>query len=139
MAQSETIQVADNHRRGGGDWNRDRDRDRDRKPTGEEVGLFIFGLTAAAILAARNYLASLMRQTWDSKASSLGLLPYQLSSGRTAWFVPTGLVANGERYSTHASTHVGKHSGQLRRVITPCGGATGPRQYAQHEHLHAPA
>lgn len=55
---------------------------------------------------ARNRIATLVRQAWDLRMEKLGLKPYELSSRRLIWYVPSGLVpkdkvefieANGKR------------------------------------------
>lgn len=57
---------------------------------------------------ARKQLSSLLRQAWDTKARSIGLLPYDIASGARTWFPAHGQLQGDQTSFTD-------QSGVLRR------------------------
>jgi len=52
------------------------------------------GVDGLSPVSGRNSIVSILRTGWDNYAFSRGLLPFNLSSNRIAWYVPAGLVPN---------------------------------------------
>ena len=45
---------------------------------------------------AKNKITSMVRQAWDNKMRSLGLVPYEMANGRFAWWFPEGIPEDGQ-------------------------------------------
>ena len=46
---------------------------------------------------ARNLAANILRQGWAAQMRKAGLLPFEMASGATAWYVPKGLI-DGDKF-----------------------------------------
>jgi hypothetical protein len=55
-------------------------------------------LPGLQVREAQNFISSLLRQAWNNHARRRGLLPYEISSGAIAWFLPAGHI-EGNRVS----------------------------------------
>ena len=55
-----------------------------------------WGIHKVSAFDARNRVSTLVRLAWDLKMEALGLKPYELSSRRLAWYVPSGFLPKGK-------------------------------------------
>lgn len=54
---------------------------------------------------ARRFVVNLLRQAWDETMKAKGLLPFEMSSGATAWYFPKDLI---EKDTAHFVDHTGR-------------------------------